>query len=240
MTSGLRRAVGAVPARVAELCRLSDMRAVITQRYRLPGTSMGLDCESPMAKGAVIEASAPLPVGIGCRREGSSLVVARIAIWESLVGRAMLMSLDPDADFNAFLTEASIRLRRALIGSVGLNDVDDAVGAALEWAWVHRAELELMENPLGYLYRVGQSKVRRRRKVVLLPADHVEIPEVEPQLLVELHALPRNERVAVWLACGCSWTHAEVAESLGVTRSTASTHVARGLARLRRRLGANL
>jgi RNA polymerase sigma factor (sigma-70 family) len=45
--------------------------------------------------------------------------------------------------------------------------------------------------------------------------------------------LPERQRVAVFLAHGLGWTHAEVAELLGVKTATVQKHVERGLARLR-------
>ena len=50
-------------------------------------------------------------------------------------------------------------------------------------------------------------------------------------------ALPETQRIAVWLAHGCGWPHGEIAEVLEVSASTVSTHVNRGLERLRAELG---
>lgn len=149
----------------------------------------------------------------------------------------MSLRMDLESEFEAFARDARARLRRALVGAVGVDRADDAVAGALEWAYNHRGELQKMDNPIGYLFRVGQSSVRQRRRVRLLPAESVELPEIEPGLIPALRALPRNERIAVWLAHGCGWTHAEIATVLGVERTTASTHVSRALARLRSDLG---
>jgi len=65
--------------------------------------------------------------------------------------------------FEAFVAEAEPRLRRALIGAVGTDRVGDAVAEALAYAWENWATVSLFDNPVGYLYRVGQSKVRRRK-----------------------------------------------------------------------------
>ena len=105
--------------------------------------------------------------------------------------------------FDGFVREAEPRLRRALLGVVGADRVDDAVGEALAWAFEHRVELSTMENPVGYLYRVGQSKVRYRRPVRLFRVLPPVIPEVEPALVEALGALPDSQRTAIWLAHGC-------------------------------------
>lgn len=142
-----------------------------------------------------------------------------------------------DTDEEAFLRDVEARLRRALIGSVGADRVDDAVAEALAWAYEHRDEVSAMANPVGYLYRVGQSKVRRPKKVRLFQREQPTIPDVEPDLVGALARLPKSQRTAVWLAHGCGWTHAEIGEVMDVTSSTVATHVSRGLSSLRTELG---
>ena len=93
-----------------------------------------------------------------------------------------------------------------------------------------------MENPTGYLYRVGMSRTRRiRRRTPILPAVEVaRMPEVEPRLPAALASLPERQRVAVILVHGLGWTQREVADLLGVSRSTLQNHLERGTARLQR------
>jgi RNA polymerase sigma factor (sigma-70 family) len=140
-------------------------------------------------------------------------------------------------DFEAFAVEATPRLRRALLGAVGVDVVDDAVAEALAYGFEHWVELREMHNPVGYLFRVGRSRSRsRRRPVRLFREPAVVIPEVEDGLLDSLLRLPEPQRVAVWLAHGCGWSHREIAEVLEVSTSTVATHVSRALQRLRREL----
>jgi len=145
-----------------------------------------------------------------------------------------------DLTFDAFVAEAEPRLRRALIGAVGVDRVADAVAEALAYAWENWSTISLFENPVGYLYRVGQSKTRRRKVPQLRAMVAPGIPDTEPGLPMALMALPPQQRAAVWLAHGCQWTHAEIAEALGISTSTVSTHVNRGLDSLRRRLGVDM
>jgi RNA polymerase sigma factor (sigma-70 family) len=63
------------------------------------------------------------------------------------------------------------------------------------------------------------------------------MPDIEPGLPDALRKLPETQRTAVWLGHGCDWTHAEIADVLGVSPSTVATHVSRALARLRAELG---
>lgn len=143
----------------------------------------------------------------------------------------------PEADFAAFSRRVEPGLRRALLGAVGVQRVDDATSEALAYAFEHFARVSEMEHPVGYLFRVGQSRTRPRKRLRLFAGSPPLMPDVEPGLVPALVRLPESQRLAVWLVHGCGWTHAETAEVLGVTTSTASTHVARGLERLRRELG---
>ena len=139
--------------------------------------------------------------------------------------------------FELFLTDAQPLLRKALTGAVGFDRVDDAVADALEWACRHEEDLLSMENPLGYLFRIGQRKGRRRfLRPHLAPPTADRIPDVEPGLTAALRSLPHRQRVCVWLAFGCQWTHSEIAEALGLQRTTVGTHISRGLEQLRRQL----
>lgn len=135
-----------------------------------------------------------------------------------------------------FLADAERRLRRAYIAAYGIERAAEATAEALAWAWEHRERLDGMENPVGYLYRVGQSRTRARRRPMLPAPESLGVPEVEPRLIEELAALPERQRTAVWLVHACEWTHREVAEALGVSTSAVSTHVSRGMERLRERL----
>ena len=142
-----------------------------------------------------------------------------------------------DEQFVGFVEWVEPRLRRALLGSVGIDRVEDAVAEALAYAFEHWAAVAEMPNPAGYLFRVGQSKSRRRQHPRIFRTTPDVLPDVEPGLIDALTALSESQRTAVWLAHGCSWSHAEIADVLDVTPSTVATHVSRGLARLRSELG---
>jgi RNA polymerase sigma-70 factor (ECF subfamily) len=139
--------------------------------------------------------------------------------------------------FDAFVTRVEPVLRRALLGAVGIDRLNDAVGEALAYAWEHWDRISAMDQPAGYLFRVGQSKTRLRKPPRLPPLANAELPEVEPGLPTALMALPDRQRAAVWLTYGCGWSHAETGEALGITPSTVATHASRGLDRLRSELG---
>lgn len=136
-----------------------------------------------------------------------------------------------------FVARVEPGLRRALLGALGVDRLDDAVAEALAYGFENWEAVAVMENPVGYLFRVAQSRSRRRRTPRLFPAEPVVLPEVEPGLVNALCALPDSQRIAVWLAHGCGWPHVDIADVLGVSTSTVATHVSRGLDRLRSELG---
>ncbi len=155
------------------------------------------------------------------------------------------MMEDVEEDFTSFFEVAEPRLRHALCGAFGADRGRDAAADALAWAWQHWEQLEAMANPIGYLYRVGQSQALRDAKrpdVSPLTADgtdpgHGEEPgDFEPRLLHCLAALPERQRVAVWLVHGLGFRHRDVAELLECSTPTVATHVRRALAGLRQRL----
>jgi RNA polymerase sigma-70 factor (ECF subfamily) len=142
-------------------------------------------------------------------------------------------------EFERFAELAETRLRRAYLAAYGTERAAEATAEALAWAWEHRERLAAMENPVGYLYRVGQTRTRPRRRPDLPTPTALGLPDVEPRLIDELADLPERQRIAVWLVHACEWTHREVGEALDISTSSVSTHVARGTERLRARLEAH-
>ena len=137
-----------------------------------------------------------------------------------------------------FLNDARPQLVRALLAARGVDDAEDAASEAMVWAVEHQDELATLTNPIGYLYRVAQTRSAPRKRPPNLPQPQPALlPEVEPGLVPALLDLPETQRSAVWLVHACGWTYAEVAEALGVGLSTVGTHVSRGLASLRSAIG---
>jgi RNA polymerase sigma factor (sigma-70 family) len=141
--------------------------------------------------------------------------------------------------FTAFFHRVEPRLRRGLVATLGLEQGDEATGAAMVYAWEHWDRVEGMENPAGYLYRVGchsQSRARPSRR--LFPeVEEERWPWVEPGLPRALHRLSKAQRTVVVLLHCFDWSQAEVAELLGVARTSVQTHDERALGKLRRALG---
>jgi DNA-directed RNA polymerase specialized sigma24 family protein len=141
------------------------------------------------------------------------------------------------SDFSAFFALAEPRLRRAFVAAYGGERGREATAEALAWAWEHWSEVEAMDNPIGYLYRVGRSRTRGRRfRVVFTPVDRYE-PWVEPGLGAALASLTERQRLTVGLVHGYGWTLREVADVCGLRVTTVQNHLERGTARLRSLLG---
>ena len=97
--------------------------------------------------------------------------------------------------------------------------------------------LEAVGNRLGYLFRVGQSAVRRFGSrpipVDLCRAVEARVPDITPELLPSLGRLSPQQRTVVVLVHAFGWSQAEVAEVLGISASTVHEHLGRAVARLR-------
>ncbi|MFP4555047.1 MAG: RNA polymerase sigma factor [Actinomycetota bacterium] len=141
-------------------------------------------------------------------------------------------------DFTAFVDEVEPRLSYALTAAYGVEVGRESTADAMAYAWEHWPELQAMDNPSGYLYRVGQSAARRhrRRSPLFPPVPASGMPDVEPGLPDALGKLSRLQRTAVILLYALDWSEREAAELLGVDRSTVRRHRDRGLKKLRQAL----
>ncbi|MEE8375666.1 MAG: RNA polymerase sigma factor [Acidimicrobiia bacterium] len=140
--------------------------------------------------------------------------------------------------FTEFVTLYEPKLRIALMAACGTERGREATAEAFAYAWEHWEKVGGMEKPMGYLYRVGQSKSRTR----LWPQSDRTVsgtsePWVEPKLPVVLDRLSRKQRMAVVLVHAYGWTQREAADVMGVSEATVRTHLGRGLGRLRTALG---
>ena len=138
-------------------------------------------------------------------------------------------------EFTRFVKEVEPRLSYAFYAVYGPEVGSEVTAESLIHAWENWPRLCEMENPVGYLYRVGQSKARwyHRPRACFPQPSPSAIPDVEPKLPEALRHLTRNQRLAVVLVYGMEWTEEEVATLIGRSRSTVRTHLERGMARLR-------
>ncbi|CAN5737327.1 hypothetical protein BH23ACT4_BH23ACT4_11450 [soil metagenome] len=125
------------------------------------------------------------------------------------------MPAEVEREFASFVEETEPRLLRALVSSFGSEVGREATRDALAYAWENWSRVSEMDNPVGYLFRVGQSRSRsyRRERVWFPEVPSRELPDVDPRLPAALGQLSRMQRAAV------------------------RKHAERGLAKLRRSLG---
>lgn len=146
-------------------------------------------------------------------------------------------------DFASFMSDVERPLRQALVAKYGTELGPDAFASAIGWAWEHRFELHALKNPVGYLYRVGQSSLRpqfawQHRRQMTFPAERRS--EADPFAAVDLGQvvarLSQNQRICVLLVHAHGWTYREVADLLIIRTEAVTNHVHRGTARLRKLL----
>ncbi|MEM8746217.1 MAG: sigma-70 family RNA polymerase sigma factor [Actinomycetota bacterium] len=153
--------------------------------------------------------------------------------------------MEPQRSFETFFRAEEPLLRRSLCARYGAVVGRAAAVDALSYAWEHWDRVSVMDNPVGYLFRVGQSASRRHRPQRIpgeaitrsgasAPAE-VET-SIDPDLADALSALPERQRLAVLLVHGLGFTQREAARILDVSPSTVQTHVERALGALRARL----
>ena len=144
--------------------------------------------------------------------------------------------------FEEFSRRNSTRLRAALVAAYGPDVGADAAAEALAYGFEHWDRVGAMDNPAGYLYRVGQTEARRHfRPAAFLPASpEAGLPAFEPGLAPALESLSEPQRVSVVTVHALGWTLREAAELLDVDVSTVRTHIARAMTKLRTALEVNL
>lgn len=77
--------------------------------------------------------------------------------------------------FGSWVEVVEPRLRRAFAGVRGPDRAHDATAEALAYAWEHWERVRQMENGVGYVFRVGVSRTRRRRELHAL-RQRLEVP----------------------------------------------------------------
>jgi len=146
------------------------------------------------------------------------------------------------AGFEVFVAAHECRLRQALTAAVGVERGREAAADAFAYAWEHWDRVAGMANPAGYLFVLGRERQRRRfgsrlaRPVFDVGPDHPD-PWCEPALAAQLARLSDRERLVVMLVNGFEWSLSEVAELMGVSKSTVQTHAERGMQKLRAGMG---
>ena len=139
---------------------------------------------------------------------------------------------------NAFVERAAPVLERALIARFGVAAGCDAAAAALEYAVQNWQRLSPMENPAGYLFRVGATHARRdirragRHTILAVEPSTTDRP-VDIDLQRALIHLKWEQRVSLLLVHAHGHSYASASEILGIPVTSITNHLTRGLERLR-------
>jgi DNA-directed RNA polymerase specialized sigma24 family protein len=149
-----------------------------------------------------------------------------------------------DREFVEFFDAHERRLRQAFSSIWGPERGRQVAIDALSFAWEHWDRVRSMDNPVGYVFVVGRDRSirehsRHRQRAALdfpVPSDG-RLPSYEPALPGLIGDLSERERQVVMLVHAYEWLLSEVAELLGVSKSTVQTHADRALAKLRVGLG---
>jgi RNA polymerase sigma-70 factor (ECF subfamily) len=144
-------------------------------------------------------------------------------------------------DFVEFVRVAEPRLRRALAAAYGPLIGREAALDALSWGWEHWDRLSGMSNPVGYLYRVGQTRAGRhvsyRAQLAQVNGDDASDPpehtDFEPELPAALRTLTEQQRTAAVLVHGYGVPLREAAELMEVSVATVRKHCERAMKHLR-------
>ena len=142
--------------------------------------------------------------------------------------------------FSEFARGLEPTLRRGLTAGFGSEVGCEAAAEALVYGWQHWERVEGMDNPAGYLFRVGQNKARRMTGGSRwLSRDEIVFTEpwAEPAFGPAWSSLSDRQRTVVGLVHGFDWSLGEVANLLGVSRSSVQSYEQRGMSKLRRDLG---
>ena len=142
--------------------------------------------------------------------------------------------------FEEFVATVGRQVRAGLVAANGAQVGADAAAEAMAYAWEHWERVRAMDNPAGYLYRVGQTAARRDRRHEhpdrLFPEPEPHDVEIEPGLLPALEHLSEMQRVCVVLVHGYGYGQTEAAELLDISPSSVRTHLDRGMRTLRDQL----
>lgn len=147
-----------------------------------------------------------------------------------------------DIDRNSldeFVPTARAALEQALVARFGLHDGMEAAAEAIAYGCEHWERVRAMGNPVGYLYRVGESHARRRgarkrlREGLLVAEPSTTDSPVDVDLQRALGRLTPPQRVAIVLVKAHGHTYGEAARIMDLSVTAVTNHLTRGLARFR-------
>jgi DNA-directed RNA polymerase specialized sigma24 family protein len=151
-------------------------------------------------------------------------------------------------DFEAWYLGSHARLVASLLLVTGdIELTRDAVDEACARAFAKWRQVQGMESPTGWTFRVALNVVRRRQRRASMErrllARRPAPPDVPPpggEAWDVVRLLPPRMRTVVVLRYVADLTQVEIADVMGVTRSTVSSALADAHARLAELIGPEL
>lgn len=162
-----------------------------------------------------------------------------------MTGVVSVVRQSVSADFERFVDEIGPRVERALIAAYGLEIGTEAAAEAIAVAWERWDHVSGLDNPAGFLYRVGQSRARPHvrwssRTQAFLSSHRVAQPDAAfdradvAALFAALRRLNRSQRVAIVLVRMYGLSYSEAAAVMDVSEAAVTNHIHRGMVVLRR------
>jgi RNA polymerase sigma factor (sigma-70 family) len=143
-------------------------------------------------------------------------------------------------DFEAFYRAYVDRVYRALAVTLRRDDLArDATAEAMARAYARWAEVGRLDNPAGWVFRVGLNwatsfwRKARRERPPAEDAVHPQVPPPDTGAQDALAALPTAQRAVITCRILLDLTTAETAAALGLSEGTVKSRLSRGLTALR-------
>jgi RNA polymerase sigma-70 factor (ECF subfamily) len=146
--------------------------------------------------------------------------------------------------FHDFYSASRDHVGRGLAVTLGDPDLAaDAVDEAMTRAYQRWSSVREMENPAGWVYRVGlnvaRSRIRRLTRRRTAHHQTTDVPEptvIEPTILRALRELPIDHRSVVVCRLLLGWSEAETATALGIRPGTVKSRLHRATSTLAHQL----
>lgn len=146
-------------------------------------------------------------------------------------------------DFHEFWVESRDHVGRALALTLGNSDLAaEAVDEAMVRAYQRWPHVSQLDNPGGWVYRVGLNYARSRlrrlaRKLTRHDPPPPEPQVVEPSIVRALDRLSVDHRSVVVCRLLLDWSEADTATALKIRPGTVKSRLSRALDELERHLG---
>lgn len=145
-------------------------------------------------------------------------------------------------DFHEFWIESRDRVGRALALTLGNTDLAaEAVDEAMVRAYQRWPQVRRLDNPGGWVYRVGLNYARSRlrrlaRKLTRHDPPPPEPQVVEPSIVQAVDRLSVDHRSVVVCRLLLDWSEADTADALKIRPGTVKSRLSRAIDQLERHL----